>query len=85
MKGIEFYIKEEFRIDEAKLKELDDKSIIKVLKELGFEKDKDFKVKNNSVYAKNEDKAMEIADEIFDTKYELSYDDEDDFKLNIFG
>lgn len=69
-------------INEAKLKELADKDVIGILKKYGFTKN-DYIRKGVKIYAKDEDIAMEISDELVD-EYVVTYDDKDDFKLSIF-
>lgn len=84
MKGILTYIYEEFGISES-LKELSDKKIVKILKDLGFSEKSDFKVNGGGVHANSEEIAMGIADEMVNTKYEMSYDEDENFKIVIFG
>lgn len=84
MKSIAFYINEEFGLNESRMKEQSVKDMVKILNDFGFEKKKDFKVKGNSVYLNDEETAMSVADELVGS-YEVTYDDQDNFKLTIFA
>lgn len=83
-KGIVHFINEEFGLNEAKLEELTTKKAVKVLLDYGFEKGKDFKVNGKAIYLTSEKVAQNIADELAG-ELEVTYDDEDNFKLSIFG
>lgn len=84
MKSITFYINEELGLNESRLKEQPSKKVVKILIDNGFEKGKDFNVKNGSVYLNSEDIAMSVSDELVGD-YEVTYDDQDDFKLTLFA
>jgi len=84
MKSITFYINEELGLNEASLKEQPQKKVVKILIDNGFEKGKDFKVKNGGVYLSSEEVAMSVSDELVGS-YEVTYDDQDDFKLTLFA
>ncbi len=84
MKNIAFYINEELGLNEGRMKEQSTKDVLKILKDNGFKKGKDFEVKDDGVYLSSEDIAMDVSDELVG-QYEVTYDDQDDFKLTIFA
>lgn len=84
-KSIVDFITEEFDINEARIAELSVTKSVKILKDYGFNKGKDFKVDGEkSIYLTSEKVAQNVADEL-SGEFEVTYDDEDDFRLTIFG
>lgn len=82
--GITEFIKEEFEINEAKLKEVSQDNVLKILKDFDFKKGRDFTVSGKNIYLTSNEVAMEVSDELVDD-YTVTYDDEDNFKLSIFA
>lgn len=83
-KAIEEFIRKEFSISEAKLKEIEYEKVVKILKKFDFKKGKDFKIVDKQIFLTSEDVAMKVSDELVDD-YVVTYDDQDDFKLSVFA
>lgn len=83
-KSIEHYIMEEFGISESRISELDIKKSLKILKKFGFLKGKDFEISGSFINVTDEETAQDISDELAGS-YEVTYDEDNNFRLTIFG
>lgn len=83
MKDISFYIDDVLLGESKKLVELKKNDAEVALIEAGFKKNKDFFEDSNNIYVRSEKIAQDIADELADSDYEVTYDDSNSKKIIV--